>query len=146
MATLRKRNQALRVLGRFLLALILIGAGIGHFARTSAFSAQVPPWMPAPTAVIYVSGVIEIVLGLSLLLLRNQRILVGWIIAGFFVVIFPGNISQFLTQQDAFGLDTDLERFIRLLFQPPLVWLALWSSGVTKSRNTAELQLRRRWP
>lgn len=115
--------------GRYVLAAILLVAGIGHFRDTAEFKAQVPPWMPAAELVIYVSGVVEILLALALVALPRYRVLVGWIIAGFFIVIFPGNISQFLTQTDAFGLDSDAARFIRLLFQPLLVVLALWSTG-----------------
>jgi uncharacterized membrane protein len=115
--------------GRLALSAILIFAGIGHFRDTQEFTAQVPPWAPAPEFIVYASGVVEIVLGLALIALPKYRVTVGWLIAGFFVVIFPGNISQFITQTDAFGLDSDTARFIRLLFQPLLVVLALWSSG-----------------
>lgn len=125
--------MSLRLVGRVVLAAILVFAGIGHFRSTAEFTAQVPPWIPAAEAVVYVSGVIEILLGLALLALPRQRVLLGWIIAGFFVVIFPGNISQFLTQTDAFGLDSDAARFIRLLFQPLLVLLALWSTGAWRA-------------
>lgn len=123
----------LRLVGRLVLAAILIFAGIGHFRSTAEFTAQVPPWMPAAEAVVYISGVIEIALGLALLVLTKQRVIVGWLIAGFFVIIFPGNISQFLTQADAFGLDSDAARLFRLFFQPLLVVLALWSSGAWKA-------------
>jgi hypothetical protein len=47
----------------------------------------------------------------------------------FFVAIFAGNINQYINQIDAFGLDTDQKRLIRLFFQPLLVIWALWSSG-----------------
>ena len=48
--------------------------------------------------------------------------------AAFFVAIFPGNIAQFTTQTDAFGLESDAARAIRLAFQPLLVAWALWST------------------
>jgi uncharacterized membrane protein len=115
--------------GRLVLAAILIFAGIGHFRDTQEFTAQVPPWAPAPEFIVYASGVVEILLGLALIALPKYRVVVGWLIAGFFVIIFPGNISQAITQTDAFGLDSDTARFVRLLFQPLLVVLALWSSG-----------------
>lgn len=125
--------MSLQLVGRVVLAAILVFAGIGHFRSTAEFTAQVPPWIPAAEAVVYISGVVEILLGLALLALPRQRVLLGWIVAGFFVVIFPGNISQFLTQTDAFGLDSDAARFIRLLFQPLLVLLALWSTGAWRA-------------
>jgi uncharacterized membrane protein len=122
--------------GRIVLAAILLFAGVGHFRDTQEFTAQVPPWAPAPEFIVYASGVVEIVLGLALIALPKYRVVVGWLIAGFFVIIFPGNISQFITQTDAFGLDTDAARFIRLLFQPLLVVLALWSSGAWSAFRT----------
>ena len=118
-----------RLVGRFVLSAILLVAGIGHFRSTAEFTAQVPTWMPAPDFVIYISGAVEIALAISLIALPKYRVTVGWIVAGFFVVIFPGNISQFITQTNAFGLDSDAARFIRLLFQPVLVIVALWSTG-----------------
>jgi len=117
----------LRTLGRLVLAAVLLTAGFGHFASADAFLAQVPPWMPAPEAVVAVSGIVELLLGLALIATpRRWRPMLGWIVAGFFVVIFPGNISQFITGTSAFGLDSDAARFVRLLFQPALVVWALW--------------------
>ncbi len=116
-------------IARWLLAAFLAVAGIGHFVAADTFMAQVPPWMPWPEAVIAVSGVIEIAFAISLLVARQGLWLVGWLLAGFFVAIFPGNISQFLTGTDAFGLNSDLARGVRLLFQPVLVVWALWCTG-----------------
>ncbi len=121
--------MTVRLIGRIVLAAILLIAGIGHFTNTAEFTAQVPLWVPGAEAVIYISGVVEIALAIALIALPRQRALVGWLTAGFFIIIFPGNISQFVTQTDAFGLDSDSARFIRLLFQPVLVVLALWSTG-----------------
>lgn len=128
----------LRTIGRLTLGVFLIGAGIGHFVNAEAFLAQVPPWMPAPEAVVAVSGVIEIALGALLIALPNRyRPWIGWTVAAFFVVIFPGNISQFVTGTDAFGLDSDAARFVRLLFQPVLVVWALWCTSAWADWRTA---------
>jgi len=92
------------------------------------FQAQVPPWVPlSPDFVVLASGVVEIALGLSLISLQRRRE-VGIATALFFIAIFPGNISQFVNHIDAFGLDSDRARAIRLLFQPLLVLWALWST------------------
>lgn len=114
---------------RWVLAAFLLFAGVGHFLATDAFLAQVPPWMPEPRLVVHLSGVVEMLLAFLLLLARSGRQMVGWIVAAFFVVVFPGNISQFLTHTDAFGLDSDAARAVRLLFQPVLVLWALWCTG-----------------
>ena len=118
-------------IARIVLGLFLVLAGTGHltFAR-DAFQAQVPEWLPLDADfVVVASGVVELVLGLSLLFVKRYRVLVGWVVAAFFVAIFPGNISQFVTQTDSLGLDTDLARGIRLIFQPLLVVWALWCTG-----------------
>lgn len=116
---------------RILLGLFLLYAGIGHltFSRTE-FQAQVPPWVPLnPDLVVVLSGIVEILLGLSLILLVKQRIKVGWAVAAFFVLVFPGNIAQLVEHRDAFGLNSDLARWLRLPFQLLLIFVALWSTG-----------------
>ncbi|MBX9638344.1 MAG: hypothetical protein K2X97_01025 [Mycobacteriaceae bacterium] len=120
-----------RTVGRLVLGGFLIFAGVAHlsFARTE-FYAQVPRWLLfGANFVVIASGVVEIALGLSLLLLTRWQTAVGWVVGIFFVLVFPGNISQFVTHADAFGLDSDLSRGIRLLFQPLLVIWALWCTG-----------------
>jgi uncharacterized membrane protein len=116
---------------RLILGAFLFGAGISHltFLR-GEFQAQVPNWVPiSKDLTVILSGVVEALLGFSLIFLKKQRIKVGYVVAIFFVLIFPGNISQFVNGVDAFGLDTDLSRGLRLLFQPVLIFWALWSTG-----------------
>lgn len=125
-------------IARYLLAIALIFAGTGHlsFARTE-FQAQVPNWVPLDADfVVLASGVVEIGLGLALLFVSRYRKAVGILIAAFFVAIFPGNVSQYLTGTDAFGLNSDVARAIRLLFQPLLVVWALWCTGVFSKNKT----------
>jgi len=109
----------------------LVFAGIGHltFARET-FQAQVPDWIPLNADfVVLASGVVEIFLGVALTTFRRFQTQIGLLIAGFFIAVFPGNVSQFLTHTSAFGLNTDEARLIRLFFQPLLVVWALWSTN-----------------
>lgn len=129
-ATSRPHSSVPRGIGRVLLGAFLLFAGGGHFARTDDFLAQVPPFLPAPEAIVYASGVVELGLGAAVITApRRWRPLVGGVVAAFFVAVFPGNISQAVTGDPAFGLDTPAARWIRLAFQPPLVVWALWSTG-----------------
>lgn len=125
-----KVMATVRHVARILLGAALIYAGIGHFTFSRlAFQAQVPPWLPLdPDFVVLASGAVEIALGLGLIFLSRYRRQMGWLTAAFFLAVFPGNISQYLTQTDAFGLNTDEARAIRLLFQPLLIVWALWST------------------
>jgi uncharacterized membrane protein len=120
-----------RAIGRVTLGLALAGAGITHLTvAREEFRAQVPGWFPVDEDVtVLASGVVEIVLGGSLVVLARWKVAVGLLVAAFFVVIFPGNVGQWLEGKDGFGLDTDTKRFVRLFFQPVLVALALWSTG-----------------
>ena len=122
-------NALIRKLTQILLGATLIYTGTLHLTTSRMeFQAQVPTWLPfSPDFVVLASGVIEIALGLSLISLQRRRE-VGIATAAFFIAIFPGNISQFVNHIDAFGLDSDRARAIRLLFQPLLVLWALWST------------------
>jgi uncharacterized membrane protein len=117
---------------RILLAIFMIYAGFSHltFNRVD-FQAQVPDWLPmSKDLVVILSGIVEIILGMGLAFWKNQRVTFGWVLALFFILIFPGNIAQYLDGKDAFGaLDSDQARLIRLFFQPVLVVWVLWSAG-----------------
>lgn len=112
-------------------------AGVGHLTTLRReFRAQVPPWLPVdPDTVVVASGIVEIGLGAALLMVWRQplRAWVGALTALFFVAVFPGNISQFVEKRDAFGLDTDTKRAVRLAFQPALV---VWAIAATDARRT----------
>ena len=128
----------IRHIARTLLGIALTYAGITHLTSSrQEFQAQVPTILQSQADfVVIASGVVEILLGLSLILLIKYQVQIGWITAAFFIAIFPGNISQYINGTDAFGLDTDQARAIRLLFQPLLVIWALWSTGAWTSYRT----------
>jgi len=125
-----------RVIGRLALAALLLSAGFGHLTSLrQEFQAQVPHWVPLdPDVVVVASGVVELALGTTLAVApRRFRPLAGVVAAAFFIGVFPGNISQYVTHTDAFGLDSDRARGIRLVFQPVLVAWALWSTGAWRA-------------
>ena len=110
----------------------MLFAGTGHltFAREE-FQAQVPPWVPLDAdLVVLASGVVELAVGAALVVTWRQpaRALVGVATALLFVAVFPGNVAQYTEGRDAFGLDTDRARLVRLFFQPVLIVWALWAT------------------
>ena len=123
------------------LGAFLTSAGISHLgSNRTEFLAQVPTWLPLNADfVVVASGLVEITLGICLIIttfiFNHLRHKVGLTVAIFFILIFPGNISQYVNGIDAFGLDTDQKRLIRLFFQPLLVVWALWSTGVALQRK-----------
>ena len=128
----------LKILAQIALGAFLLSAGISHLdSNRTEFLAQVPTWLPLDADfVVIASGLVEIALGISLIastfIFTKYRKWVGLSVAIFFIIIFPGNINQYVNQIDAFGLDTDTKRLIRLFFQPPLVIWALWSTSVIR--------------
>jgi len=127
-----KISSLLQNIFRILLGAFLAFAGFSHLTFNRAeFLAQVPQWVPLnPDMVVILSGIVEISLGLSLIFFLKQKRNVGILAAIFFVLVFPGNISQYINHVNAFGLNTDALRLTRLFFQPLLVLWALWSTGV----------------
>jgi uncharacterized membrane protein len=145
----RARPTAPRAILEVVLGVALAAAGVAHLTTArEEFRAQVPGWFPVDEdLVVVVSGVVEIILGVALVAvlvpaLARWRVAVGLAVAAFFVVIFPGNVAQFTEQRDAFGLDSDTARAVRLLFQPLLVAAALWS---TDSWSPLVAAVRVRW-
>ncbi len=128
----------LRRISAVALGVFLTSAGTSHLgSNRKEFLAQVPTWLPLNADfVVVASGLVEIALGISLItttfIFTKYRRQVGITVAVFFILIFPGNIYQYLNQIDAFGLDTDQKRLIRLFFQPLLVGWALWSTNVIR--------------
>jgi len=127
-----------RTAARLLLGATMVGAGVLHLTtQRQTFRAQVPDWFPLDEDLTVVgSGVAEIALGAAFLALPGRKKLVGALLAAFFVAIFPGNVAQYLEGTDAFGLDSDRSRLVRLFFQPLLVLWALYGGGwLRRSRH-----------
>lgn len=134
-------TSTLQKVARILLGTFMVFAGIGHLTfQRKAFQAQVPEWLPVPKDFTVVSsGFVEIALGLTLIFWKKQRVNTGIFLAHFFILVFPGNIAQYMGHKDAFGLDTDGKRLGRLFFQPVLILWALWSTGALKKISKREI-------
>ena len=131
----REPTSVVQTAFRLLLGAALLVAGAAHLTWARAeFQGQVPRWLPLPAdPVVVASGLVELALGAALLALPRHRAAVGWVVAAFFVVIFPANIWQYVDRVDAFGLTSDEARALRLLFQPVLVAWALWATGAWRA-------------
>src|SRR4051812_25513867 len=90
------RPGIVHIICRIVLGAFVLLAGISHltWARIE-FTAQVPNWVPINEDLVVVSsGIVEVLLGASLISLKKYRTTVGWMAALFFVLVFPGNIAQ----------------------------------------------------
>jgi len=109
----------------------MVLAAFAHLTfERETFRAQVPDWVPmGKDLVVILSGIVELALGVCLIFWAGERVMVGIALAIFYVLIFPGNIAQYVNHTSAFGLNTDRARLVRLFFQPVLILWALWSTG-----------------
>ncbi|GAA0880666.1 membrane protein [Algoriphagus jejuensis] len=123
----------LKTVLRITLGAFMVYAGILHLtSKRMEFQALVPRWLPDDPSfldfVVISSGVVEIGLGLAMIFWTSQKTKTGIALAVFLILVFFGNLSQYTNGIDAFGLDTDQKRLIRLFFQPILIVWALWST------------------
>ena len=112
----------------YTIALFYISAGVTHFTNYDFFEAIVPPVLVFKSEIVYVSGVIEIVLGL-LLCFKKTRHQAAWGIVLLLIVIFPANLYLcfYDVPKEALGISKN-QAFIRLPFQIPLLIIAYWHS------------------
>ncbi|WP_018155078.1 DoxX family protein [Demetria terragena] len=136
----RSQNVTRLVLGAF-----MVLAGLAHLTvGRQDFHAQVPEWLPVnEDFVVLASGVLEIGLGIALLALPRYRRITGLVLAVFFVLVFPGNVAQYVEGITAFGLDTDAKRLARLFGQPLLISGALWSAAIPERAVPTDCQSQR---
>lgn len=122
----------------------MIIAAFGHLTfQRVAFQAQVPNWIPlSKDLVVILSGIVELALGTCLVFWKKEKVVIGITLAVFYVLVFPGNMAQYVNRISAFGLDTDQKRLIRLFFQPVLILWSLWSTGALKSIFKKEKKVR----
>ena len=128
------QTTKLQNLLRILLGAFMVFDAIDHFTfQRVEFQAQVPDWIPlSKDLVVILSGAVELGLGISMIFWKRERIRVGIVLAVFYILVFPGNVAQYVNGINAFGLDSDKARLIRLFFQPVLILWALWSTGALK--------------
>ena len=128
------RTTTLQNVFRVILGIAMLYIGIGHFTFSRIeFQAQVPTWLTSEENlidfVILASGIVEIILGALMIWGGKLKVKTGIALAIFYILIFPGNINQYVNGIDAFNLNTDTKRLVRLFFQPLLLLWALWSTG-----------------
>ena len=128
------KTTTLQNVFRVLLGIAMLYIGIGHLTfRRIEFQAQVPTWLTNKENlidfVILASGIVEIIFGALMVWGGKLKVKTGIALAIFYILIFPGNINQYVNGIDAFNLNTDTKRLVRLFFQPILLLWAVWSTG-----------------
>ncbi|AKF09978.1 hypothetical protein DB32_007127 [Sandaracinus amylolyticus] len=115
---------------RVLLAVLFVSAGVMHFVIEPTFTAMVPPFLPAPRVLVWISGVAEIALGLATLAPR-LRPYAGWGLVALLIAVFPANV--YMVFDDTPAIDAPRwALWARLPIQALLVGWAIWATEATK--------------
>ncbi len=109
------------------LSLFFFIAGAGHFILNLFFMSMLPEWAPFKEAIVYGSGVVEILLALGLLVKKTRR-LTGMLAALFLIVVFPVNIYMAFTAENYDVSPAGL--WLRLPLQFLFIWWALKARSV----------------
>ena len=108
------------------LAVIFVGAGVMHFVRPEGFEEIVPPALPQKKALVYLSGLAEIVGGIGLLF-RKTRKAAGWGLVALLVAVFPANVYMAVSGRFA-HLAPQWVLWARLPLQPLLMLWVWWTA------------------
>jgi|HubBroStandDraft_6_1064221.scaffolds.fasta_scaffold164275_4 uncharacterized membrane protein len=124
----RANLSSLRPALRGLLCAVMIGIGIVHFVMPDPFVRIVPGWLPAPLALVWVSGVFEILGGVGLLVPRARRAASYGLVA-LYVAVFPANVNMAVNHLTFDGVHAvpPVLLWLRLPLQGVLIAWALWA-------------------
>jgi uncharacterized membrane protein len=111
---------------RYVTAAAMVSVGVTHFTSTPFFVAIVPAYLPAPTVLVYISGVAEVAGGVGLLVLFARRA-AAWGLMALYVAVFPANINMAIHHiEPGGGHIPDALLWARLPLQVLFVWIAYW--------------------
>ncbi|MFC7784833.1 MULTISPECIES: DoxX family protein [unclassified Rossellomorea] len=133
---MNKRKKGLKLLGLILFSFFFFLAGVFHFIEAQGFARMIPEIIPLREEIVYITGMIEFILAV-LLLIPKTREKAGIITAIYLVLIFPANIYAAIKGIPAPGNEEAnvVLLWVRLLFQPLLIWWVLVVSKIEKNHR-----------
>ena len=120
----------LKLAALVLLSITMVSVGVLHFARLKPFVRIVPNYLPAPVALVYISGFFEILGGVGLLI-PGTRVWAAWGLISLYIAVFPANIYM-LTNNISLNAKKSIPRWalwVRLPFQFVFIAWAYWFTG-----------------
>ena len=117
----------IKLLTIIIMSLFYIGVGCAHFLSAENFLIIMPPYLPFHLELVYVSGFLEIFLGI-LLLIKRYRFFAGYGLILLLILVFPANIYLYNSDlaRDAYGQISQADALIRMFFQLPLIIISYW--------------------
>ena len=124
---LATRNYDFPLSARIAMCAMLCFTAIGHFAFTKGMSMMIPDFIPFKIELIYLTGILEILLGLCLLI-PSFKVYAGWILILFFILMLPANINASMDKLDYQKGTFDGNGLLYLWFRIPLQLLfIIWT-------------------
>jgi len=121
-------SESKRTIFRWIFSFILIGVGLCHFIKAEFFIPLIEDLLPFPEVLVYLSGALEILLGIGLLLPKFQQVC-GIFIAILFILYLPIHYRMAVSPQSFEGIpNIPWLLWSRFVFQFALIWWALWCS------------------
>lgn len=136
-----------RLIARWGLGAAFAVAGVTHLVNPTPFEQHLPDWVPAATALVFATGLLEIALGCALVLPRLPTRRIGQATAAYLVAVLPANIYVAVAQVEVDGQPGGIYPWLRLPLQLLFIAWALWSTSTMDSATglveSAEAPLRR---
>lgn len=126
----------IRVILRWVLAAFYLLAGVIHLVKPEPFLTITPSWVPAPEAVVLLTGLAEILGAIGLVQPFSQplRRAAGWGLAAYALCVWPANINHFIMDMARADGGLGLAYHVpRMIAQPVIIWLAVWVSRENKT-------------
>lgn len=122
--------MAVKEIFRILMVLFIVTAGVLHFVKPEPFVKIVPPYLPYPLALVYISGFFEILGGVGLLIPPVSQA-AAWGLIALFIAVFPANVNMAVNQIQLSGIpNSPLLYWGRLPLQAVLIAWAWWFTKV----------------
>lgn len=123
-----------RRLSRWLLGVAFIGAGINHFLNSEFYTAIMPPYIPYHLKIVYLSGILEILGGLGILVPKTQQ-WAGYGLIALLLAVFPANIYMAMNSELFKNIAPAWALYLRLPLQFILIAWVYWSIDETSRNN-----------
>ena len=113
---------------------LYVATGLNHFMMPSFYTAIVPYYLPYPLELVYISGILEIVLGLLLISVSARRI-AAWMIILMLIAFMPVHIQMLIDNSQTMGISF----WVALLRIPIQLVLMYWAYTIARRKNMSGL-------
>jgi uncharacterized membrane protein len=123
------RQSGPRTWARVGIGAAFVVAGVAHLVAPAPFEQHLPTWIPAATALVVLSGLVEIALGVALVMAHREPVHIGWGTAAYLIVVWPANVFVAVAGVDVDGQPGGVYPWVRVPLQVLFIAWALWATA-----------------